>query len=291
MIKRRKGYKKSVKTVILASVVMMAVLITSCIFYKGTAVTEELKSEILEDYLLWSGIQGGKMPGEIDCEFFGRYGDSVAVYFHTSGAYETPIEEEIAGYKFSYPDSRVIRIWNKGKFYKMSEAYEKWFISKENVEWIYANYINMSFTEPVFIYQPKEYVEINPLFFTHSYLYLFDTLKITLDTHISSKDSLPPIEFFGTDIVSFIEEDVSYDVYQDETYNQVLRLRLHTNTQEGLLKVKDILESKDGIIKVEVTSGGYRVDGLPDDPAYTDGSLWGLEHIEIDKVWSFTTGS
>ena len=284
--------KKSVKMVILASVVMMAVLITSCIFYKGTAVTEELKSEILEDYLLWSGIQGDKKPEEIDCEFFGKYGDSVAVYFHTSGAYETLTDEEVAGYTFSYPDSRVIRIWNKGKFYKMSEAYEKWFISKENVEWIYANYINMSFTEPEFIFEDKEYVEVSL-----DDAFAGNCILVQLDRGISGVNKEHSKEFFaGVDIdyivdLTYTEREV--DEERRRQWFQILALYLPYDSKEKVIEGIKIIEKIDGV-KCVHQNAYIELDYLPNDPYFLTTTLygqWGHAKIQIEKAWEFSKGS
>ena len=116
----------------ITSILLIMTIILSCLALVGCGkndFNEELKIEIIEDYLIWSGIQSDKTIEEIEYEYFGTYGDSVAIYFHTAGAYETPTKEKVAGLTFSYPDSRVIRIWNNGKFYKMSEAYDMGLIS------------------------------------------------------------------------------------------------------------------------------------------------------------------
>ena len=149
------------------------------------SVSDELRLEIIEDYLVWSGIQSDKTPDEIKCEFYGKYGDSVAVYFHTAGAYETPVEEEIAGVKFSYPDSRVIRIWNNGKFYKISKAYEMNLIDISDVKTIKKTFGYLKYTKPYFIYQPKEYFNYEYVINELGYVILPDYVYVKLDKGIS----------------------------------------------------------------------------------------------------------
>ena len=104
--------------------------------------------------MIWSGIQGDKNPEEIEYEFYGRYGESAAVYFHTAGSYQgEKAVEEIAGFTFSYPDTRVIRIYNNGKFYKMPEAYEMGIISFFDVLSIKMQSLSLNPQEPYFIYE------------------------------------------------------------------------------------------------------------------------------------------
>ena len=144
---------------------LLLVIIITCSALAGcgklTPWNNKLKTEVIEDYLSWSGLKGDYKVEEIDYHFLGKYGDSVAIYFKTAGAYETPTEEEVAGYKFSYPDSRVIRIWNNGKFYKMADAYEKGLVKPWNVKRISSKAKSLNHGDPIFIF--VLYILMTPL--------------------------------------------------------------------------------------------------------------------------------
>ena len=269
--------------------------------HEGEQVTDILKQIVIEDYLIWSGIQSDKKPEEIDCEFFGRYGDSVAVYFHTSGAYETPIEEEIAGYKFSYPDSRVIRIWNAGKFYKMPEAHELGLISDDDVEAISVASQDIEFKEPYFVYLEKRIFTYN-----EEYDYYLGRIEVLLDPGISYPKKEFDIGFFGNLKIETIE--YRYRQYEDnlteediETYKQRLTIVLVDKSLESTLAAVELLSKIDGIYIAELY---WEIDYedifqfTPNDTLYrnednliTDADQWSLNDIGIELVWDFTTGT
>ena len=137
--------------VLLALISILALVLLGC--NKNEELNDELEREILEDFLITSALIGDVSPEDINYTCFGQFGDSVAIYFHTSGAYKTPIKEEIAGLKFNYPDSRVVKIWNNGKFYKMGEAFENGLITESDIEAIHKNAYLLIHKNPLFIYE------------------------------------------------------------------------------------------------------------------------------------------
>ena len=253
---------------------------------------DELKAEVLDDYLIFSGIQSDKKSEEIEYEFCGSYGDSVAIYFHTSGAYETPIDEEIAGYRFTYPDSRVIKIWNDGKFYKMSEALELGLINEDNVETIHTSFENIEFSEPYFIYEEKILcnvpVEEN---------FIPGQIVITLDKGISVPNEKPDKEFFvGVYIVEvqLLYKWTNLDAIVDkDNYNQglVLILPEEYSTKQATLDAIKIIEHIDGV-KCAWPNLILKNDSAPNDPYYTfDGDeifgQWALTALQICQSYRF----
>ena len=196
----------------------------------GDPVTDDLKWEIIDDYLIWSGIQEDKKPEEIDCEFFGKYGDSVAVYFHTAGSYGEKLQRyDIAGFRFIYPDSRVIRIWNNGDFYTMSEAYELGLINDVDVEAINYPFQSMEFKEPYFIYHKKNMtIHYNILHHTDE-----DYIQVTIDPGICHVGKRFDINFFRgveLDRVEFATEMVNADnecrIYYNLYLKQILTYQI-----------------------------------------------------------------
>ena len=272
-------------------------------------VDEKLKLQIIEYYLIVSGIQSDKKPEEIECEFYGKYGESVAVYFYTSGAYETSVWETVAEYNFFYRDSRTIKIWNNRKFYSMSEAFELGLINSENVKTIYLEYRNLEFRPPYFIYK-------------HDYEFNWDMyyqiisqenfwciapgqICVGLDHGISSYQKDFNFEFFQGIDYEYIE-DITFEHRLDpdelpEGFEKNLHLHyvihLKDKSEEAIFEAISIIEKMDGINFVEPVywfypnSGDYR--SAPNDPFYFDDSTpeitendqWGLNNIEMKKVW------
>ena len=242
----------------------------------------DLKMDIIEDYLIWSGIQSDKTPKEIECEFYGIHGESVAVYFHTSGAYETPIEEEIAGFKFVYPDSRVIRIWNNGEFYKMPEAYDNGLITDESIKNIHQVFRKIKFTEPYFIYQEKS-CNIPPA----------DTpglragrIYVGLDSGISREDKVWNFDFLGN--IDYETIDVGWYDYR-KSQNFVIYLK--DKTPEVTVEVAKKLYEIDGIRRIEVETPGF-IDTVPNDYVSENDEeqgQWNIPHINLPEIWDFTT--
>lgn len=243
------------------------------------------RAEIISDYLSWSGLKGDIEEYEVRYKHFGTYGDSVAIYFHTAGAYETPVEEEIAGCKFSYPDSRVIRIWNNGKFYKMQEAFEKELISEADVEDIHSKMDSLKFKEPLFIFEEKVYFDFTKLYRPYQQV---NRIIVTVDSNLSREGKTFDKEFFEIENIEFSEiEDLGFD-----EHCQKFKLYLSEPSAENLIKAITLLEAKEGLREVYAPHG-VSVGNTPNDTYYTttDGNEkhWGLDNIEAEKIWDSTT--
>ena len=141
---------------LLLIICLICPLLSGCV---NDTVSDELKQDIVEDYLSWSGLKGDFIADEINCVFLGKYGDSVAVYFKSAGAYDTKTEETVAGVTFKYPDSRVIRIWNNGKFYKITEAHEERILSRRTIKNIHSVSNSIEHGKPLFIWEEKTYCD------------------------------------------------------------------------------------------------------------------------------------
>ena len=282
-------------------------------------ITDELRLEIIERYLVLSGIQGDKKPEEIECEFYGKYGDSVAVYFHTAGAHQRITEEDVAGFKFSYLDSRVIKIWNNRRFYTMSEAYELGLINKDNVESIFAGFQTKIFKSPYFVFEREflfDWDNHNAIINEEDFWYLEPgQLMVGLDKSISSHRKDFNYDFF---------EDIDYEYIEDMTYwNQFekdelperceewmtmeFKIHLKDKSEEALFEAIAILEQNDALNYVTPLYRFTRPENpfpfdyrsIPNDPYFDDELMqeitssdqWGLINIEVEKVWDFTKGA
>ncbi len=241
--------------------------------------------ELIEDYLIWSGIQSDMEPEEVDYEYYGTYGDSVVVFFQSAGAYETPTDERVAGYRFKYPDSRVIRVWNDGKFYKLSEAYEKKLLKGSDIFSIYLKHLFVDVEEPLFIYEEKKYyypdIEAQSL--------ILSAVSIDIDKSLSREGKKFDEDFFyGIQNLEIIE--IHNYFWLDR---QNIWIYFEEISPEEMLELFNMLYTVDGICAVYPQYMGH-LDYSANDPYYTDTEnygQWALDNIEIEKVWDFTTGT
>ena len=72
--------KKTTKKI--TSILLILTMILSCFAFVGCGFTRELKNEIIEDYLKWSGLWGDKEAKDISYQYLGKYGESVAKYMN-----------------------------------------------------------------------------------------------------------------------------------------------------------------------------------------------------------------
>lgn len=254
---------------------------------------DDLKEEVLEDYLIWSGIQSDMSVKDIKYAFLGQYKDSVAIFFQTAGAYEAPTEYSVAGTNFKYQDSRVIKIWNNGTFYDIADAYDKGLINYVNLLLIKFRSLFLKCEKPLFIYQNKHYVDISI-----EDEFAGNCVLVMLDKGISGVNKIHSKEFFaGVEIdfiydLSYTDEPVSED--EKENWQQTLALYLSQNSKEKVLEAVDILEKIDGIYFVGVNFY-VELEKAPDDTYYSTlpsvNSQWSINRIEVEKVWDFTVGS
>ena len=278
----------------ITSVLLVLTMILSCLSLIACAknyLSEQLKTEIIEDYLVFSGIQSDKTVDEIEYEYFGTYGDSVAIYFHTSGAYETPTKEKVAGVVFNYPDSRVIRIWNNGKFYKMPEAYEMGIISFFDVLSIKMQSLSLNPQEPYFIYEEKNHKN-----YTLDDEFNGEKIYVYIDRSLSRRGKEFSEEFFASiDIEADVKEiRDSSSPYDYPEWCQKFTIVFKEPSKEKALEYCSILIKIDGIRSVMVDIY-FTWAEVPNDPLYYSGDFFAnsrrvpLDTIDAPLVWDFTT--
>ena len=285
--------------VLLALISILALVLLGC--NKNEELNDELEREILEDFLITSALIGDISPEDINYTCFGQFGDSVAIYFHTSGAYKTPIKEEIAGFKFNYPDSRVVKIWNNGKFYKIGEAFEKGLITESDIETIHKNAFLLIHKNPLFIYEKKQESFIPEIEYTSEFgnLLMNAGIGVKLDPNICNGDVATKFsadsEFWrGLDI-----EGVGVLEYGDITqYGVILPNAYYTTIEDYLYRLvyyKTEIEKIDGVTKAWISFPKHFLSQA-NDLYYVSTSIYpssklALDKINVQSVWNFTTGS
>ena len=78
----------------------------------------------------------------------------------------------------------------------------------------------------------------------------------------------------------------------EETFRQILEIRLPKNSKENVLQVIKELEKIDGILYAGTNDIGG-VPGIvnPNDPYFVNQSQWGLTRVDTPNAWDITTGS
>ncbi len=117
--------------------------------------TAEQELKIKEDYLEYRMNESGNTVWVEDYEdltiehvnlkyYFGTYNNCNAILIDLLvDGYATAIYvENIAGYEFSYSVMRTITVYNNGTFVTLNDAYEKGWLSKENIRDIHYFYVN-----------------------------------------------------------------------------------------------------------------------------------------------------
>lgn len=130
-------------------------------------------------------------------EYYGTYDDCIAIFITDRYSWynDEPETQKIAGYEFSYPDSRTIKIYRDGEFRTLQWAYNQGWVSKKAVKSIHHYYTTED--ESVVIDTTYAISEITPL----SDLSVAITKQKYLDYYGFTNKSVSDVtisEYFGT---------------------------------------------------------------------------------------------
>ena len=269
--------------------------------YSGEALDDEVEAVILNDFLTSSALIGNISPEQIDYTCFGKFGDSIAIYFHTSGAYSSETSETIAGFRFNYPDSRVIKIWNNGRFYIMTEAFEKGMIAEADIESIHKNASFLIHKKPLFIYEDKEESYLPEMQYTAEFgnAMMCAGIGVKLDPNICNGDRAAKFSADSSFWRGLNIEGVGELEHGDITkYGVILPMVYYSTIEDYLYRLvyyKTEIEKIDGVTRAWIQ---FPTDYIlqANDTYYVSTSIspsskLALEQIDVQKVWNFTTGS
>lgn len=115
--------------IIIAIILLMLVCCTSC----GGKDTEPLSDKLwTEMQASWLDEYKVKIPWDGETGYYGTYQEDVVVYIDV-GPLAMITEITVAGVKFSWPSSFVIRVYSEGEFSNLETAYEKGLVTQEDV--------------------------------------------------------------------------------------------------------------------------------------------------------------
>ena len=115
-----------------------------CVRMPVEQLDRETKQRIIDDYYVkYNSVLSDSVFIEIT-HCFGIYNGSAALWIDCNEFeyYQMIWEDIVAEYTFSYNDSQQIWIWNEGKFYTVTEAYDNGLLTEDDVGEICTNYEN-----------------------------------------------------------------------------------------------------------------------------------------------------
>lgn len=121
--------------------------------------TAEQEIEIKQDFLLFHKDEVERYGGGVEditiSEYYGTYNGCSVMFIDTPWwCYATEGRKEIiAGYEFRYGSYQLLEVYFNGEFASLKEAYNKGWLSKEDIKNIYYNY----YAENSFYYEVQYY--------------------------------------------------------------------------------------------------------------------------------------
>ena len=100
---------------------------------------------------------------------------------------------------------------------------------------------------------------------------------------VKCDEAILPASFFGENIV---KEIIKYYDYDNATQTREYYLGLNSKDVLGLIYCTRRIESIPEVVSVSLDYG-LEPFQTPDDSYYTNGNQWGVEAIDIEKVWDF----
>ncbi len=122
---------------------------------------------------------------------------------------------------------------------------------------------------------------------------------VLLDEEISEVNKVHSKEFFGgVEIESILDLTYRSDpntVDDEEGFRQTLLIVLAEKTKEAVLDAVEIIKSIPGVLSAGPNYYLPLDSTVPNDPIFSfshnSDDQWGLEKIEVDKVWDYSTGT
>ena len=257
---------------------------------------EEIISEMKWDYLMQNNITDVTHDNVLVefCE--GLYkGYLVAMVDATRHVYEKAIVN-VGGVDFTYFDGNRLIAYKNGEFLSLEDAFNQGVLSKEDLVEIEANFS----TEKTSYYDfcdihdnPITGLQGTPYFGKNEKDKTFDRLKMVL----YYGGELPPMSLYSTGnpdhptVVEVIDKSSTefYDYYKGRLFFVELVFDRAYSGYE-LLSYVTALHNKPWVLYVD-----SQWHPMSDSTATTStmeyGSQWGLNEINVSKVWQFSTGT
>lgn len=135
------------------------------------------------------------------------------------------------------------------------------------------------------LYSPK-------IYYLHKVNDLFDceSVIVILDKNISERNKKQTKIFDKLHNVLELIDLTSGEQFNDESFEQIIKVKLTTNTRRDVLKTIKQLEKIPGI-KYVGPNKYVDITQSSNDTYYTDNKAWHIDMLDISNVWDYTTGN
>ncbi len=296
------------KKILCGSLVLMALVICTALIalislhYDEPRLGYFKEMQIKNDYLEAFDIEGKSAKDVVVDYYAGKYNGCHILMLDTECHDPEEWTEQIGEVSITYYDSNRLYAYLNGSFYTLLYAYENNLLSQKNVEKIVYRYSKsisqFAFVADKYDFQIEEVVCNIEEFYKKNNSY--DYIEVIVDQKLSADDVYLDKDYFGNNVVYQVTRNryAFLDSAYGEEYEGCREYTLHLKYDGKLytyMAVKQ-LSGIPGIKRILLGGGGYHpgIDGYmlsASDPAYTEGVQWGLEDIEIERVWDFYTGT
>ncbi len=281
----------------LLSLILALTMISSCLALVGCNNEEQIgyfrEQRIKKDYIKQFAINDASVNDVVLDYYGGNYNGYEIVMLDAECHDPETRVEKIGEASITYYDSNQLYAWKNGIFCSLVDLYTSNSMSVDGIKSIISQY-NQKIVQFADICDKYDFNTKEEVLSTFELLtnfdydsIQFDCLVAIVDPKLSLKDTRLQNEFFGEDLVknmSKIEKIEGYD--NCHGYSIVLHQRNIFYMTYAIEKIKEI----PGVINVfPWISSGYTA--VPSDPSYSLDEQWGLDNINIEKVWDFSTGA
>ena len=257
---------------------------------------EETISEMKWEYLRKNNITKVSYEKVLIEHCAGFYnGYLVAMIDATRHTYEKATVN-VGGVDFTYFDGNRLIAYKNGEFLSLEEAYNKGILSTENLAEIEKNFSD----EKTYYYEfcdihdyPITGQQGTPYFLIYQMEETFDRLKMVLEYG----GELPPISFYNTGnpndptVIEVVDKSLSdfNNYYKGKLFCiEIVFDRFYSGYE--LAAYVTTMHNKPGVLYVD-SLWHPMVDSINMTSTTEYGSQWGLDDINVRRVWDFSTGS
>ena len=297
--------KKMNKTTIIllvVAIILTTLMLNGCIYERNLGYFQE--QQIKKDYLEYFSIHDKKIK-EVVLDYYGGSYNGYQIVMLDHESHDPEIRTvNISDSFIVYYDSNQLYAWKDGDFFTLEDAYLSGKFTNAEIAEI-ATQFNSRVTHfrdvgDVYDYNEKEKTSLFDCLSMDWRYYSKSSLVVTMDKKISVGNVTPGIDFFGSQYVKVVINNVGSSLYNnlnpdDENFEQSLTLDIHNTTSIlKLLYIKKQIEKIPGVKKVDFV-GVFVMTKNANDPYYVDSSddnyQWGLDAINVKQVWDFTTAT
>ena len=268
---------------------LLVVVIFICSALVG-CVNQDLESKMKEKYLSQFGIED-KTPEDVVIDYDGGTYNGVRVLMLDAEWHDREEWiENIGETQIQYYDSNRLLAYAFGKFYTLEEAKKYYILSEESIIKIADDFQSQvtHYRDTCDVHDFEEYQFIDNFDIFDDYDPWTNVIAIDLDKRICrDNESFSIADYLGKDIIAEVKN--IFD--RNPKYNSY-SLYICNPGYENMQYVFERLSKIPGVLHAGYYYSFFDLSAeSSNDKYYTNYGAWGLEDIEIEKVWDFTVGS